>query len=457
MKMSKILGILALTFVLVFSLAACGGGDNKSNGNGNGNGNGNTSTPPANTGGNDGGKDDGGKDSGKKIELSFMTLGGNNYEELAAEWNAANPNVQVTIQNTGDQTAHHNSLMTALSANSGAPDLFHMEIAFIDQFLAHEDKFHNLNDLGAQNVKDLYLDWKWAQASSVDGSFQIGLPTDVGPTTVFYRADLVEAVGLPSDPDGFSAAIDTWDKFAQVAKNYKDQTGKAFADTTDLVFNALRDQADGVIFYGTDGNFIGDTNPQVRAAYDFTVRGIQEGWITKSPMWSPEWYEDMNSGEFAVSLSPAWMVNVFKENAPDTAGKWMIAQMPEGAGNWGGSFITLPKEGKHPEEAYAFAEWLVSKESQLKSFKTSGMFPSIPELFSDPSLLEYTDEFFSNQQTGIAFGKAAERVSPVHYGPLHDATDSHFKNALRNVIEGGADPEKEWQYVIEESKKLSAR
>ena len=131
--------------------------------------------------------------------MSFWTLGNVNYEELAQEYMAENPHIKITVQNTGDQTAHHNNLTTALSANSGAPDIFQLEIGFMESFIGAQDKFHNLNDLGAQNVKDLYLDWKWAQASSPDGSFQIGLPTDIGPTVAYYRIDLFEEAGLPTD------------------------------------------------------------------------------------------------------------------------------------------------------------------------------------------------------------------------------------------------------------------
>lgn len=332
-----------------------------------------------------------------------------------------------------------------------------MEIAFIDQFLKHEDKFYNLNELGAEELKGQYLDWKWQQASSEDGSFQLGLPTDIGPTAVFYRKDLIEAAGLPSDPDAFSAEIDTWEKFAQTAKAYTDSTGKPFTDITDLVFNALRDQSDGEIYYSRDGELIIEENPQIKKAYDFTVKGINEGWISKSPLWSAEWYKGMDEGEFAVTLSPAWMMSVVKGNAPNTEGHWMIAQMPEGAGNWGGSFITLPKEGKHPEEAFAFAKWLTGKEKQLQSFQEDGLFPSIPALYEEPEFIDYTDAFFGNQQTGVALGKAAQTVTPVYYGPLHDTTDSYVKNALRNVMESGADPEEEWASVVDQAKKLAAR
>lgn len=391
----------------------------------------------------------------KKVELTFWTFGEGNYEELANAYTKEHPNVTIKVTNTSERTAHHNNLAAAFSAGSGIPDIFQLEVGFMDQFMGAKDNFYNLNDLGAKDIQAEYLKWKWKQASSVDGSFQLGLPADIGPTVVYYRTDLAEAAGLPSDPEGFSTAIDTWDKFAAVAKTFKETTGKSFSDLTDLTYNALRDQSvDEIYFSKTDGTFFGDTNPFVKNAYDFTVKGIQEGWISNMEIWSPEWEQGMSDGSFGVIIGPAWLGGKIKSSAPDSSGKWKIAQLSEGAGNWGGSFITLPKEGKHPKEAYEFIQWLVNKDNQQESFKTEGLIPSIPALYEDPAFTDFKDEFFGGQLTAVEFGKAANRVKLVYYGPLHDRADALFKNALRNVLEKKADPEKEWKHAVKQAKIL---
>lgn len=447
MRHFKTWAALLIAVMMVVSLTACGGGSNGNNGN--------TSSAVNKGKGASNGTE--GKESSEKIELSFWSLGTTNYEELAKEYTALHPNITFKFQNTSDQTAHHTNLTTALSAGSGAPDIFMIEIAFMERFIGAQDKFYNLYDLGAKDIEGDYLDWKWKQATSVDGAFQIGLPTDIGPTVAYFRTDLAEQAGLPTDPEGFSAAISTWDKFAAVAKDFKAKTGKPFADLTDLVYNGVRDQSpDQIYFNKEDGSFIGDTNSQVKKAYDFTVKGIQEGWIGNWQLWSPEWNKAINDGEFGVMLGPAWIAGTIR-NAKDTAGKWQIAQLPEGAGNWGGSFLALPKEGKHPKEAYEFISWLVSKENQLKSFKASGLFPSIPAVYSEPAFSEEKDEFFGGQVIAEAYAKSAERVKPVYYGPLHDQTDTIIKNALKNVLEKKADPTKEWDHAMQQIKKLVER
>lgn len=448
--------LVVLSLVLVVALAACNSSDEPA------------TSQPATTGGDGGGEGAGGntetatpsEPSGgdDPVELTFWILGEPGYDDgLIQEWNEQNPDIQVTFQKTADQAAHHNNMLTALTGGAGAPDIFMLEIAFVERFINATDQFYNLYDLGAESIRGDYLEWKWLQAASPDDSFLIGLPTDIGPTVAYYRADLIEQAGFPSDPEEFGALIDTWDKFADVAREFTAKTGIPFVDTTDLLFNGFRDQSDGFIYYNHDNEFIGHENPQVVRGYDYTAQGIQEGWILNVSLWTPEWTQAMNDGGFAVILAPAWMQGYMKGNAPDGAGHWRVTQMPEGAGNWGGSFLTLPAQGKHPEEAYKFISWLVNRDNQLRVFESHGLMPSIPSLYNDDTFVNFTDDFFGGQATATAFGEAALRVKPVYYGPLHDATDSLIKDALQNVIETGADPEAEWEKFVDQAQTLARR
>src|SRR5699024_10945639 len=188
--------------MLAFVLVACSGNnDNKGNNNG-----GNASSDNGATGG-----------SGEDVELTFWTYGSTGYDVLVDEYMADHPNVKINI-NEGEMEDMLNNLFTSISAGSGSPDIALVEVSQIDKFLQAQDQFHNLNDYGAQDEADHFLDWKWAQAQSVDGSFQIGLPTDIGPTTMFFRSDVMEEAGLPTDPEELAAEISTWDDYYEAAK-----------------------------------------------------------------------------------------------------------------------------------------------------------------------------------------------------------------------------------------------
>lgn len=415
--------------VFAFVLVAC------SDGNGNANNGGNTSDDKGSNGG-----------SEESVELNFWTFGSTGYEVLVDEYMADNPNVKITINNSEMDDLHDN-LFTSISAGSGLPDVTMIEISQIAKFLEAEDQFYNLNDYGALDEAGHFLDWKWAQAQNVDGSFQIGLPTDIGPTTMFYRTDVMEEAGFPTDPVELAAEISTWDEYYEAAKIIKEKTGKTISDTPKLMFNAIRDQQDQQYFNENNELIIEDT---VKEAYDYTAKMLEEGLVGQNKLWTPEWGTAMAEGSYATLIgAPGWMVANVKENAPDAGGKWSLTTIPEGAGNWGGSFLTIPKESEYPEEAFAFIAWLTSEEIQLKSFTNNGLFPSTPGIYENEDFLATTDEYFSGAPTAKYFAEAAQDVKTVYMGPNYPIVDSELDTALLNIANEGADPQEEWDKAVE--------
>ncbi|MFA9558370.1 extracellular solute-binding protein [Evansella sp. AB-rgal1] len=422
MSLKKFYSFL-LVISIVFMMAACSNNEDAS-GNNDGSGGG----------------------SGEKVELDFWVFGSTGYGDLIEEYKDVAPNVTIKL-NEGEMNDVHSNLFTSISAGNGAPDIAMIEVSEVAKFLEASERFYNLNDYGAEGVGGNFLDWKWQQAQSVDGSFQLGLPTDIGPTTMFYRTDVMEEAGLPIDPDALAGEINTWDAFYEAAKTIKEKTGKPIADSPTLVFNAIRDQQPQQYFNEDDELIIEDT---VKEAYDFTTKMLQEGLIGQNSLWTPEWGSAMNDGTYAILPgAPGWMIGVVKGNAPDASGKWSLTTIPEGGGNWGGSFLTVPKESKHPQEAYDFIAWLTAPEQQLKSFHGMGLFPSAPSVYEDADFIATTDEYFSGSETARILAEAAESVVPVYMGVNYGTVNTELETAIMNVAIEGADPQSEWDAAVQ--------
>ena len=381
-----------------------------------------------------------------KVNLNFWVFGSAGYDVLVEEYMKDNPDVNIKVNFTemGDL---HNNLFTSIAAGSGAPDLTMIEVSQVSKFLDAKDSFYNLYEYGAKDVQENYLDWVWNNAQTPDGEFMIGLPTDIGPTTMYYRTDVFEEAGLPTDPEEVAALAATWDDYHELAKTIKDKTGKNIVDGPELLFNALRDQSPEQYFNEKDELIIEDS-PYVKEAYDYTTNLIQEGLVGQNGLWSPEWGAAMAEGSYGTLLAPSWMVANIKANAPDAGGKWSVTTMPEGAGNWGGSFIAIPKESKHPKEAYEFIEWLTTPEQQLKSFSNNGLFPSAPSVYTQDAFTGFTDDYFNDLPTANIFAKAAESVKPVYMGKHYPIVNAELVTALTNVAVNKADPQKEWEEAI---------
>ena len=82
--------------------------------------------------------------------------------------------------------------------------------------------------------------------------------------------------------------------------------------------------------------------------------------------------------------------------------------MPGGGGNWGGSWLAVPTQSKHPKEAYELAKFLTSPEGQVAAFKEAGPLPSSPKALDDPAFLALTNDYFSNAPVGKIFGAGAK-------------------------------------------------
>jgi cellobiose transport system substrate-binding protein len=138
-------------------------------------------------------------------------------------------------------------------------------------------------------------------------------------------------------------------------------------------------------------------------------------------------------------------------NAADTKGKWDIASIPGGSGNWGGSYVTVPSQGKHTDAAVELAKWLTAPEQNVKLFTTIGNFPSQQSTWSQPDVADFTSEFFNNAPAGKIFPKSLENAPVQVLGPQSGVIGTTFAGAL-NSVEQGTDPGEAWDKAMSDIK-----
>lgn len=381
------------------------------------------------------------------VELSMWLFGDFGYDPLIEEYEAANPHVTIETQ-ISEFAAHHDALTAALAGGSGGPDVAAIEVGFIAAMKAQSQAFANLRDLGADALAPDYLDWKWDQATTLDGSSTIALPTDVGGMAICYRADLFEAAGLPTDREEVAALWrDGWDDFIAVGERYTEATGKPFVSSAALLYQAVIGQHPDT-YYDGDGELIYTSSPQVEKAWDVSVSAIDAGVSANIPNWTAEWNAGMDNGDYAVLTCPAWMMGYIQGQAPDTAGGWDIAAMPEGGGNWGGSFLAIPAQSDEVEAAYDFISWLLAPEQQLKVFEGTGNFPSTPALYDQPAIQSFSNDFFSGAPVGPIYAANAKEVVAQNLGERYETIDTEFEDALARVENGEETAAEAWASAI---------
>ncbi|GAB3805038.1 ABC transporter substrate-binding protein [Micromonospora zhanjiangensis] len=388
----------------------------------------------------------GGSASSDPKTFEFWSFTAINQKADVDVYTKAHPDIHIKLTEVGSTTETAQALTTAL-AGGKVPDLVLIQGDDLPKFMQSPDNFVDLNTLGADKIKGDYLDWVIKQPTTPDGKI-IGIPTDVGGMAIAYRTDLFKAAGLPTNRDEVSKLWPTWDAFMEVGKRYVQKTGKAFVDNTptSVFFQAVNQGTER--YYGPDHKLSYDKNPQVKDAFDLTLKAFQSGISAKQTSFSAGWTAGLGKGDFAVVSSPSWMLNQMKTNAPKTAGKWDIATIPGGSGNWGGSFLAIPKRAKNPQAAWNYIAEMQSPAGELAHFLSQGSLPTTPSVYTDPKLVGRTDPFFSDAPIGKIYTQSVVNLKPFYIGPEDGTIGTELLNTLTSVEQGKVAPANAWNTAL---------
>ena len=361
------------------------------------------------------------------ITLTLATFNDFGYtDELLAEYTELNPNVTVEHNIAATSGDARTNYFTKLGAGSGLADVEEVEIDWFAELLQYSDKLY---DLSNEEVADRWVQWKTDAATDADGRL-IAYGTDIGPQAICYRSDLFAAAGLPTDRAEVATLLEgDWDTYFSVGEQFTAASDAAWFDSTGAILQGILNQEEETL-EATDGSVIATSNPVVEDAYN-EVLTAGSALSAHLGQWSDDWSAGFANGAFATMLCPSWMLGVIEGNAPEVTG-WDVANVfPNGGGNWGGSYLTVPAQSAHPEEAKALADWLTAPEQQLRAFIKTGNFPSQESLYSAPELLEVTRPYFNDARTGEIF---SDRSAAITVAPFKAAKYFPIMDALQNAI-----------------------
>lgn len=378
--------------------------------------------------------------------FQFWAFSGINEKATVADYTKQHSDIHVKLTEVGSTEETAQALTTAL-ASGKVPDLVLIQGDDLPKFVAQPQNFVDLRSLGADKIKGNYLDWIISQSTTKDGGI-IGIPTDVGGMAIAYRKDLFAAAGLPTDPAAVSKLWPTWDQFIETGKRYTAATHKPFLDNaeTSVFYQAVNQGSEK--YYDSNHQLAYDRSPQVHTAFNLALKTIAAGISANQTSFTSGWSAGMTKGQFAVVSAPSWMLNSIRTTAPETSGKWDIATIPGGAGNWGGSYLAIPKNAKNPQAAWNFITATLSPQGELAHFVESGALPTTPSVYQDPKLTSLRDPFFSNAPTGAIYTNSLLGLKPFYIGPDSAAIGQEFLNAITNVEQGKGAADQAWNAAL---------
>jgi multiple sugar transport system substrate-binding protein len=357
-------------------------------------------------------------------------------DKSVALFNQSHPNIHVTLANVGSGPAEYDKLYTAIKANN-EPDLAQVEFQLLPTFET-TGALVDMSQYGAGSVKDQFVPWTWGQVTL--GNAIYAIPQDSGPMALFYRDDIFKKYNLPVPT--------TWAQYADdAAKLHAADPNEYITDFPPKEpgwFTGLVWQAGGQLFSIKGQSWVVSiNNPAAQQVASYWQDLLTKKLVKTEPDFTNGWYHDLQTGALATWVSAVWGAGTITANAPQTAGKWRVAPIPQWQagqtvdGNWGGSTTVVFKSTKHPKEATEFAMWLNTNQQSLdEMIKGNNIYPAYRPALDSP-LVSGPNAFFGNQAIDQVFKEGSSQVNVnFQWGPTIDQVYSDMGDDFANVING---------------------
>lgn len=375
-----------------------------------------------------------GSGDGKAVTLEFWAAA-IGLEKSVELWNQSHPDVKVNFSRISPGSVGGYAKMQNAVKAGNAPCLGQIGYDTMPTFVATGA----LEDVTqyAEAGKDQFVPWTW-QMSSIGGQVY-GIPVDVGPQALFYRADLYKQYGI--------TAPKTWDEFATAAQKVHRANPKAYLATSPQDAYDL-----GALTWQAGGRWFGTENDQWQVSIDSAeTRKVAQYWqgllgngaVTSVPPLDTAWFKAVQDGQVLSLVSAVWAAPLIAKNLPELAGKWAVAPMPQwnagdtAAGNRGGSATAVLKGCKNPKQATEFATWLSTDPGSVTNLiQNTGIYPAAKSGLDLPAANQ-PSKYFGGQNIYPVFKTAAANINTNWmWGPTMTQTQSDFKAALKTAGTG---------------------
>ncbi len=381
-------------------------------------------------------------DSDGPVTLEFWTYslkgGDPNAQAIVDRYHELNPDVTIKLSEVGG-TAETSSKLLAADRADTAPDVVQVEYRALPSLVVSGAVRDITEDVA--DVRDGVADNIW-DLTTLDGQVY-GIPQDIGPMMLTYRADLFAQYDV--------AVPTTWAEYAAAAETIHAQDPSvyiaSFSPTQFEFFASVAAQAGGE-WWSNDGDAwtvgIGD-DPSLDTA-DFWQDLVDRDLVSVEPLLTPEWNAKVNDGRILSWAAAAWAPSVLYSVAPDTAGTWEAAPLPQWtAGDaavpfLGGSTYLVPEKSKHAEEAAKFAAWLGATDEGSQLLLDLDLLPGgtagrdATLTAEPPALMPQQADFWQ-----VVDQITRDTTIPVTWGPNVNVAQSAFGDALNDAaLNGGS-------------------
>ena len=363
--------------------------------------------------------------------LTFWAMGreGEVVAELLPGFERAHPGVRIEVQ-TLPWTAAHERLLTAFVGRS-LPDIAQLGNTWIPEFAA----LGALDELDARVEASATIDsgdyfpgiWR----TNLFGERLFGVPWYVDTRVLFYRRDLLEAVGYRAPPAN-------WSEWTDALQTLKRQAGAGnyaillpLNEFEPLLALGLQQDEPLLTASNTRGNFQSDG---FKRALHYYLGMFEQGLAppaTNNQI--SNLYNEFNRGYFSFYITGPWNIGEFKRRLPAERQEiWMTAPLPgpngPGASTAGGSSLVIFRNSPRKDLAWALVEYLSQPEIQARFHASTGDLPPRRSAWRDPSL--------ARDPYARAFAEQLERARAAPQVPEWERIADELRIVSEHMVRG---------------------
>ena len=322
---------------------------------------------------------------------------------------------------------------------SNLPDIVLFQDHYIQRFVAdYPDAWQSLD--GAD------IDWsdfgeEKLSYSTINGT-HYGAPVDNGTAVFAYRVDVLEECGYSLD----DVTGITWDRWLEIAKDVKDQTGMAMLSMDhsgdDLPYMFMQAEGKSQWTDGTTPNLVG--NDTFKKIIEVIVQGAQDGTIILANSWSEYTDDTIQGDQVAGVMNGNWIIPTI-EQVDANSGKWEITTLPtldggEGYAANGGSSLYITGNCSKPDLAkdflaYTFGGGSGSMDTYDNALKNGGVITTCISA-GQSSVYQEGVDFFNGQAIYSDIVEMGSHVPVVQQSDFHYSLRTLVGNAITNIING---------------------
>ena len=426
--MKKLLSIL-LAVLMVFALVGCS----------NNNGGGETPAPT----------DEGGEGSVLNVwtwNTEFWDFLGKYYaDEVVDEYTLKKGDV--TIKRTtypSDGGAYQDALDSALlnQANAAADekvDLFLAEADYIIKY-TNSDATMDVKSIGVTDFSNTYK-YTVEAASDANGVVK-GVSFQCCPAAVIYRRSIAKDVLGTDDPAEVQAAMDSWDKFNDVAAQAKAK-GYYMIPTTNATYRIFSNNTTSP-WVTADGKLNIDAN--IEAWMDQSEDYVKNGYTAyTSNIWGDEATSEMfKTGKSMCFFGPAWYFNFSMGNAQDPEkgcpGDWAICQGPQ-AWFWGGTWMLAATGTDNPTMVADIMNTFINNEEVCSKLVSEDAQFSNNQAVNAKFAADasYGNAFLGGQNDTAVFVELAKNIKFQNVTAYDQACNEGLQTYFQECLDGNVD------------------